>query len=630
MQTNLLLINLLNAALLAPFFTALAIMLIKLSTKDTPRYLYTSLALFGPAVSTLSALVLAYVTFHYDTTISATLFTWIAIENFNIDLALRADALGSMMLSFVAPIGFLIHIYATGYMRDDLAYARFFALFNIFLFSMILLILADNPIMMFIGWEGVGVTSYALIAFYFESEANVNAGNKAFILNRIGDFGFLSALMLLFIYLGEFGFSFEAIFAHLHLLTHTQINLIAFLLFVGAMGKSAQIPLYVWLPDAMAGPTPVSALIHAATMVTAGVYMVARFSELYNLSDVGIFISYIGAFSALLAALIATRQYDIKKILAYSTMSQLGYMFMAAGIGSYSYALFHVFTHAFFKAMLFMGAGAVIVALHHEQDIRNMRGLKEKLPAVFVMMFLGSLSISAIAPLAGFFSKDAIMAQLFASENYLIYFMALFTSALTAFYMFRMIFWVFYGKSNKPLHTHNVPSSMIAPMVLLTLGTIFAGFFNVPEVFHGSEKFSEWLGLSDIHHHITHSTEYILMVLNFIIIVVAIFFAYKKYAQERVSEENSSALMQMIVNKFYVDQFYDKTIVRSLYKLSRIFDSGINKHLIDNTIHRVTESYIALSIYVKNIQNGQVQYYLFYMMGGISALLIYLLFIMEL
>lgn len=630
MQTNLFLTNALDFALLAPFFSALFILLLKVTSKDTPRYVYTIFALGGPAISALSALILAYVSFTYNEVITSNIFTWIDVENFKVNLSLQADTLGSMMLSFVAPIGFLIHIYATGYMKDDSAYARFFALFNIFLFSMILLILADNPIMMFVGWEGVGVTSYALIAFYFESEENMNAGNKAFILNRIGDFGFLSALMLLFVYIGEYGFTFEAIFAHLHLLTHAQINLIAFLLFVGAMGKSAQIPLYVWLPDAMAGPTPVSALIHAATMVTAGVYMVARFAELYNLSDVGLFISYIGAFSALLAALIATRQYDIKKILAYSTMSQLGYMFMAAGIGSYSYALFHVFTHAFFKAMLFMGAGAVIVALHHEQDIRNMRGLKEKIPLVFIMMLIGSLSISAIAPFAGFFSKDAIMAQLFASQNYFIYFIALFTSALTAFYMFRMIFWVFYGKNEKEHHIQVLPSSMIMPMLILTLGTIVAGFFNIPSIFHGGEKFSEWLSLSDIHHHLTHVTEYLLMGINFIIIVGAIAYAYRLYAKESIHEDNSSTLMQLITHKFYVDELYDRIIVKPLYKLSQFFDVKIDKHLIDRAINQMSASYIILSLYVKNIQNAQLQYYLFYIMGGISALLIYLNFILEL
>lgn len=567
MQTNLFLTSALNLALIAPFFSALFILLCKIASKNTPRYVYTIFALGGPAISTLIALILAYVSFTYDKVITSNIFTWINVENFKVNLSLQADTLGSMMLSFVAPIGFLIHIYATGYMKDDSAYARFFALFNILFFSMILLILADNPIMMFVGWEGVGASSYALISFYFESEESMNTGNKAFVLNRIGDFSFLSALMLLFIYIGEYGFTFEAIFAHLHLLTHAQINLIAFLLFVGVMGKL----LYVWLPDAMAEPTPVSALIHAATFATAGVYMLVRFAELYNLSDVGLFISYIGAFSALLAAIIATRQYEIKKILAYSTISQLGYIFMAAGIGSYSYALFHVFTHAFFKAMLFMGAGALIVALHHEQDIRNMRGLKEKLPLVFIMMLIGSLSISAIAPFAGFFSQNAIITQLFASQNYFIYFIALFTSVLTAFDIFRMIFWIFYGKSEKPHHIHTVPLSMIVPMLILTTVTIVAGFFNLPSIFHGNEKFSEWLALSDIHYHIAHSTEYILMAINFVIIVVAIYYAYTLYSKERVIEDNSSTLMQLIIHKFYIDKLYERSVVKSLHKLNQFF-----------------------------------------------------------
>ncbi len=368
---------LLTILLLSPLLSATLIFLINIVFPKTRQYLYTFLALAGSGVSALIALYVSYYSYFENKLFVSHLFTWLDVSHFSVEVALKADALSSFMILFVAPVSFLIHVYATGYMDKDKSYGRFFAYFNLFIFFMFLLVLADNPIIMFVGWEGVGLTSYSLIGFYFEEIKNTYAGNKAFIVNRVGDFGFLSALMLLFVLIGSGGFSFEAIFSNLTQIDTPMLTLIAFLLFVGAMGKSAQIPLFVWLPDAMAGPTPVSALIHAATMVTAGVYMVARFAPLYNIAvDVSLFIAYIGAFSALFAAVVATRQYDIKKILAYSTMSQLGFMFMALGVGAYSTALFHMFTHAFFKALLFMGAGAIIVAFHHKQDIRELRGVK--------------------------------------------------------------------------------------------------------------------------------------------------------------------------------------------------------------------------------------------------------------
>ena len=334
------------------FFSSVAIMLINLFHKrfeDVPQILYTLLGLGAPFLSLVFSLNLIYTLITTESILYYKAFTWLNIEGFIIDASLSLDPLSAAMLSFVSFVGFIIHIYAHAYMKEDKSYARFFSWFNLFMASMFLLILADNPFMLFIGWEGVGLCSYLLISYYFDNEENVQAGNKAFILNRIGDFGFISGLALLFVHIGGSGLDFASLEANIHLIPAPMLNLIAFLLFVGAMGKSAQIPLYIWLPDAMAGPTPVSALIHAATMVTAGVYMVARFNFLYTMSEeIGLFIAYIGAFSALFAALIALRQDDIKKILAYSTMSQLGYMFMAVGLGAYSAGIFHVFTHAFF------------------------------------------------------------------------------------------------------------------------------------------------------------------------------------------------------------------------------------------------------------------------------------------
>jgi len=332
----------LNLLLLCPLISASFIFLLNIVFKNIRQSIYSFLALAGSGTSAILALYVSYESYFNHKIFNSLLFTWLDIGDFNINIALKADALGAFMVLFVAPVSFLIHVYAVAYMDGDKSYGRFFAYFNLFIFFMFMLVLGSNPIIMFLGWEGVGLTSYALISFYFHDIQNTYAGNKAFILNRIGDFGFLSALMILFVEVGSYGFSFTDIFLHINNINPSTLDLIAILLFVGAMGKSAQIPLYVWLPDAMAGPTPVSALIHAATMVTAGVYMVARFAPIYNMSlDVSLFISYIGAISALFAAVIASRQYDIKKILAYSTMSQLGFMFMALGIHAYTSALFH-------------------------------------------------------------------------------------------------------------------------------------------------------------------------------------------------------------------------------------------------------------------------------------------------
>ena len=623
---------LLGFILLPPLAGALAIALthLVLFPSRPPRWFYTLLALSGTGISALCALLAGLDNLLFGITHALALFTWLDAGSFSIGMHLRADALTSAMLLFVAPVGFLIHVYATGYMKDEPDYARFFALFNLFMFFMLLLILADNPIMMFIGWEGVGLCSYALISFYFEDRANVRAGNKAFILNRIGDFGFLSALMLLFVAIGGHGFSFGAIEAHLHEIPDAQLNLIAFLLFVGAMGKSAQIPLYVWLPDAMAGPTPVSALIHAATMVTAGVYMVARFAPLYTMTEeIGLFIGYIGALSALLAAVIATKQNDIKKILAYSTMSQLGYMFMAAGLGGYSYAIFHVFTHAFFKALLFMGAGAVIVALHHEQDITKMGGLRKQMPLLFGMMLAATLAISAIAPFAGFFSKDAIMAHLFASGNYGIYLIALWTSAMTAYYMFRLLFYVFYGKAQH--EPHRVPASMLWPMGVLAFFSVTAGFFNLGEFFGGSAPFSAWLNLPDLHYAIPHSTELFLILGNTLLIVTAIVLAYMHYGAPTAPrrDETEGVLAKLIVRKFYVDELYERLFVRPLLRLSELLDHAVNHTVIDKNIHRLASAYVGMGERLKRFHNGNVRFYALYMSLGVSVLMLYLFIVLE-
>ncbi|MDB4257430.1 NADH-quinone oxidoreductase subunit L [Arcobacteraceae bacterium] len=495
------------------------------------------------------------------------LFTWLHIDKLNINMGFLGDNLSIFMAMFVTFIGWLIHIYAVGYMKGDKGFGKFFAYFNLFLASMLILVLADNPIILFIGWEGVGVCSYLLIKFYYGKSENVIAANKAFIVNRIGDFGFLLGVIVLFFALGEIDLSFTSIEANIGKVSPELLTLSGFLLFVGAMGKSAQIPLYVWLPDAMAGPTPISALIHAATMVTAGVYMVARFHFLYvDLGDIGLFIAYTGAFSAILAAFIATKQNDIKKILAYSTMSQLGYMFIAVGLGFYSTGLFHVFTHAFFKAMLFMGAGGVIMALHHQQDIFKIAQHRASLPIIGFTFLVGVIAISGIPPFSGFFSKDAILAAAFQEEQYLIWVMGMFTVFLTAFYMFRLYFIVFVAPTKSKKEYVYTPKTISLPLLILAMGAIGAGFLNFPTIFGGHHLVDTWLAqLNSKTIHLSHSTEYILMILSVVVAASGIFIAYEKYANFDVTKPELE--VGLIGNKFYIDEIYDYLFVKSLKKL---------------------------------------------------------------
>lgn len=617
---------LLTILLLSPLLSATLIFLINIVFPKTRQYLYTFLALAGSGVSALIALYVSYYSYFENKLFVSHLFTWLDVSHFSVEVALKADALSSFMILFVAPVSFLIHVYATGYMDKDKSYGRFFAYFNLFIFFMFLLVLADNPIIMFVGWEGVGLTSYSLIGFYFEEIKNTYAGNKAFIVNRVGDFGFLSALMLLFVLIGSGGFSFEAIFSNLTQIDTPMLTLIAFLLFVGAMGKSAQIPLFVWLPDAMAGPTPVSALIHAATMVTAGVYMVARFAPLYNIAvDVSLFIAYIGAFSALFAAVVATRQYDIKKILAYSTMSQLGFMFMALGVGAYSTALFHMFTHAFFKALLFMGAGAIIVAFHHKQDIRELRGIRKAVPTIFVMMLIATLTISAIPPLSAFFSKDAIMSALYASGHIDIFLMALAASLLTAFYMFRMLFVLFFSKTYQ--EGARSSKTMIYPMAVLTFLSIVAGVLNFPEIFGGNLNMSHWLDLADKHIELSHGSELVLMSVNTLLIIGVIYYAYKRYAYTDMIEHENDA--GFVANKFYIDEIYNVLIVKPLNVLSEFFDKKISHFLIDNSINNLAFSYAKFGKLFSYFENGSVRFYSLYILFGVVSVFIYLYWLLR-
>ncbi len=490
--------------------------------------------------------------------------------------------------------------------------------------------MADNPIIMFIGWELVGLCSYLLIGFYYDDPANVKAANKAFILNRVGDFGFIMALSLLFVALEGNGYTFTTIEAHLATVDTSMLAVIGALLFVGAMGKSAQIPLYVWLPDAMAGPTPVSALIHAATMVTAGVYMVARFSFLYNeIPQIGDFIAIIGAASALFAAIIAIYQTDIKKILAYSTMSQLGYMFVGVGLGVYSSGIFHVFTHAFFKALLFMGAGAVIIALHHEQNIFKMGGLKERMKSVYLTMLVATLAISGIPPFAGFFSKDAILAAAFASGHYTIWVVGTLTALLTAYYMFRLLFVVFYGEARSETKLQPLPGTMTIPLILLAIGSATAGLLGVNAAYGGDNEIVHFLGLPDREAHLSHLTEYLLGALNVAMAGIGIWLAYRKFVLQTPQEPiGTTAFKRLAMHKFYIDELYEALFVKPLRSLSRFSDQVIDKRIFDGLIGFSVFGYRDAGRYFAALQNGKVRYYALYILAGVAAMSLFILIVL--
>lgn len=565
------------------------------------------------------------------------LFTWMSTGLFQIDFSFVVDHLSSVMLLVVTGVGSLIHIYAVGYMKEDESFVRFFAYLNLFLFFMLLLILGDNLLVLFVGWEGVGLCSYLLIGFWFTDKEKAVCGKKAFVVNRIGDFGFLVGLFyILFAFVSQsqstdlnfFNFAFMA--EHKEIFTPFA-TIITLCLFMGATGKSAQIPLYIWLPDAMAGPTPVSALIHAATMVTAGVYMVARLSFLYAMAPITLeVITYIGAGTALLAALIAVTQYDIKKVLAYSTVSQLGYMFLALGVQAPQAAIFHVFTHAFFKACLFMCAGSIIVALHHEQDIRKMGGLAKKMPATFFAFLVSTLAIAGIPPFAGFFSKDEILWQTYLHAPFFVYVVSIITAGLTAFYMFRLFAYVFLGSFRGHHEAHDVGFVMNGPVVILGLLAMGAGFLGVPHVLGGENHFHAWLAyltpvVESLEDH--HSLEMMLMGISTAWAVVMSLFAVVAYRRKLDWTNNIKITFKPIYNlmdnRFYVDEIYNALIVNPIKNASQVILSrGVDQKLIDGVlVHGWAHISQVGARLVSLWQTGLVRNYLFFMWVGLIGLL---------
>ncbi len=555
------------------------------------------------------------------------LFDWLPVAGLNLSFSLMIDPLALVMTLVVTGVGALIHLYSIGYMHEDEGAPRFFSYMNLFIFSMLLLVLADNYAVMFIGWEGVGLCSYLLIGFWFTRDDYNAAAVKAFVMNRIGDLGFLLGLFAMFATFGSL--SFGTVFAKAAGMApgSPALTLITLLLFVGAMGKSAQIPLYTWLPDAMAGPTPVSALIHAATMVTAGVYMVIRSHILYDLAPASLtFIAVIGLATAVWAGLIALTQRDIKKVLAYSTVSQLGYMFLALGVGAYSTGYFHVFTHAFFKALLFLGAGSVIHALSGEQDIRKMGGLRKKLPITYITFLVAALAISGIPPFAGFFSKDAILAAAF-ERSPILWLVGVFTAFLTAFYMGRLFVLVFHGTSRVPekVHPHESPWTMTLPLILLALASIASGFLGLPAVFGLPNLMAGFLAPSAgvYESSLGAGTEWLLMGISVLVALAGFGVAAWRYGPKAVvpgDDDSVKGMARWSLLKFRVDELYDTIIVKPLFVLSSWISDVANDRGIDGAVRGGAGLFSGLGRMVRRIQTGNTVFYLFAMTLGVIVI----------
>ncbi len=573
---------------------------------------------------------------------SLTFFNWITAGNFSVNYAYVIDPLSISIVLIVTGVGSLIHFYSIGYMHGDQGFAKFFAFLNLFIFAMLNLILADNLLVIFLGWEGVGLCSYFLIGFWYEKKFTGDAAKKAFVVNRIGDFGFMLAMFFVFTNFNTLDVSKFLEGLNSFPAGNALLLTISLLFILGAIGKSAQIPLFVWLPDAMAGPTPVSALIHAATMVTAGVYLIARLSLLYALSPVaGSSIFYIGLFTAFIAATIALKQNDIKKILAYSTVSQLGFMFIALGTGAYWVAIFHLITHAFFKALLFLGSGSVIHGMHEEQDILKMGGLKNKMKITFITFFIGSLAISGIPPLSGFFSKDLIIFETFKVFGIPFMALTLLTAGLTAFYIFRLVVLTFYGYpryEKNDIHPHESSLIMTIPLIILAVLSVFGGFIGLPEFTGAPAYLKEWLEpvfqkstliLASIKpvSEPSFSVELTLLIISVLVASLSIIFAFIRYSKSKTFDPERG-IGRVLENKYYIDEVYDKIIIKPIQYTSenflwKIFDNKI----IDGAVKNLAGYISRISFDWRKIQTGVIQDYTTISVAGVILIILYLLFL---
>ena len=623
-----------NLALLVPALPLLGFLLTGLGYK---RFRNNQAGIIASIAIGLSFLISASLFFilrnSRQDAATITLFNWISVGNMNIPFAFLIDHLSVTMMLIVTGVGSLIHVYSIGYMHGDDRANSFFAQMNLFTFSMLLLVMGANYLIMFIGWEGVGLCSYLLIGFWFKNAPFNYAARKAFVINRIGDLGFILGIILLFFTFKSVSFS--EIFAQASILQvgTPVITLITILLLIGATGKSAQIPLFTWLPDAMAGPTPVSALIHAATMVTAGIYMIARSSILYNLAPITLnVIIVIGLSTAILAAIIALKQNDIKKVLAYSTVSQLGYMFLALGLGAYSTAIFHLTTHAFFKALLFLGAGSIIHAMSGEQDIRKMGGLKKKMPVTYWTFLAATLAISGIPPFSGFFSKDEILEKAF-EYNLFLYILALGGALITCFYMFRLLYLVFFGEQRlASAHPHESSKVMTVPLVILGILSVFGGFLNIPSLFGGNLSFSKFLQnnvISSVPKEIGSSTEIGLIILSLALLSLIIWLANRIFVRKAIVPETDSEPMspiaRLVTNKFYIDEIYAMVFEKPFGLFSNFLFKKVETNFLNPIVDGVGEATSKIGMLTRRLQRGNMSFYFFAMVAGILLFIIFIL-----
>ena len=596
-------------------------------------------AAFGVVVISFIKLI----TLPAGSVLSVTLWQWIGAGPFHADFTLQVDALSALMTLIVTGVGAFIHVYSVGYMAHDDDFARYFAYLNLFELSMLILVLADNLVLMFMGWEGVGLCSYLLISFWYANPAFAYAGRKAFVANRVGDAGFLLGMFTIVAALGSHGLwtlNFAMIRDNAGLFTTQTATLAALLLLVGATGKSAQIPLYVWLPDAMAGPTPVSALIHAATMVTAGVYMVARLHFLFVLAPAAMeAVATIGAVTAIYAASIAIVQPDIKKVLAYSTISQLGYMFLGVGVGAFSAGVFHLMTHAFFKALLFLCAGSVMHALDGEQDMFKMGGLRTKVPITYATMLIATIAIAAIPPFAGFFSKDQILESVYDSGHRGLWILGIITAAMTSFYMFRLIFLTFHGDSrveeSKAHHIHESPSVMTTPLIILAALSIVGGWIGLPEHVLWGNRLSMFLTPSVGEFvPVVHGSALMLTGVSLSLAIIGIIAAWYFYlvapGMPYLLAYQLQSAYNVLLNKYYVDELYNLIVTRPLFWVStlvlgRVVDSFIIDGLVDGAGLTV-ETGGQLS---RRLETGNVQQYAFVYVLGVLAIVAYYLYLVT-
>jgi NADH-quinone oxidoreductase subunit L len=567
--------------------------------------------------------------------VEKTVFTWISSGPFKAEAAFLVDPLSLVMMLVVSGVSTIIHIYSISYMYEEEGFYRYFSYLNLFVFAMLTLVSANNFLLMFVGWEGVGLCSYLLIGYWYEKQSASDAGKKAFVVNRIGDFGFLLGIFLIFWTFNTINFREVFALAAKYPVGSGVITAITLLLFVGATGKSAQLPLYTWLPDAMEGPTPVSALIHAATMVTAGVYMVARCSTLYVLAPISLtVVAAVGALTAIFAATIGMAQYDIKRVLAYSTVSQLGYMFLACGVGAFTSGIFHLMTHAFFKALLFLGSGSVMHGLHGELDMRRMGHLKKYMPITYWTFLLATLAIAGIFPFAGFFSKDEILFHSLVSGHYVFWGIATVAAFITAFYMFRAVFLTFHGEArfDPHVHPHESPPLITVPLMALAALSVVGGFIGFP-IIEGANKFKEFLAPSITPMvHAAHAPawfEITMMIFSMAVAAAGIYTAYKFYLKRpelpTVVTEKIPLVYNLVFNKYYVDEIYDATVVEPIKQGSDFLWLGVDDKVVDGAVNGSAGTVAWLSSHLRKLETGFVQNYALAILIGVVLIAGYLI-----